>query len=449
MSDYSIQQIEEMIKSNPVLAREHFQELCRIAKENDDKVLYCLAVGNMAKIYSELKCYDKAVEWYREYFKEAKAPKLFDLEQETLYCKFLAGYGDCLLRTGCLEEVYPIAKTVEKLFLERKHGAKVELIAAVFLTVWAEKNQDRKKADKFMNLAIQCVLENEEVISDSEQILKLITYLIEQKQFEKLQNLLDWTEPRVAMAGKESFLLQLLLYRLQYCCQDMEPESFHKNIKLFFNLKGRYEEAENKQILQIKELHERLKEKEEKNAGLLEENKKLIYRTRHDELSGLYNKRYLNRYMEKLFEEAMEKELPLGVLFLDIDYYKQLNDRYGHQKGDDCIVAIADAIKTCMPDDFAARYGGDEFVILTLGCTEEQLKVRAQMIVDYIRKRKIPNMDSPNGKIVSVTIGGVHAVPREPNKIWDFLSAADEALYQQKEEQKGLVRFYEVQEGGL
>ncbi len=449
MSDYNISQVEELVKSNPVLAMEHFQKFRKVAKENDDKSLYCRTVGNMAKIYGDLKCYDKAVEWYREYFKEVKSPEPFDLEQETVYCEFLAGYGDCLLRTGRLKEVTPIAQAVEKLFLERKHKATVELAAAVFLTVWAEENQDRKKAEKYMNLAIQSVLENEEVVGDSEQILKLISYLIEQKQFTKLKSVLDWTEPRAAMARKESFLLQLLLYRLQYCCQDMAPENFHKNIKLFFNLKGRYEEAENEQLLQIRELHERLKEKEEKHARLLQENKKLIYRTRHDELSGLYNKRYLSRHMEKLFEEAMEKGLSLGVLFLDIDYYKQLNDRYGHQKGDECIMAIADAIRTCMPEDFAARYGGDEFVILTNGRDREYLEECANQIVDYIRQKKIPNMDSPNKQIVSVTIGGVCAIPREPNKIWDFLSAADEALYQQKEAQKGLVRFYELQDGGL
>jgi len=279
--------------------------------------------------------------------------------------------------------------------------------------------------------------------------LKLIEYLIEQKQYEKLRKVLDWLEPAAAMARDESFFLRLLLYRLQYCCQNLAPREFHNHIKLFFSLKGRYEEAENRQILQMRKLHDQLKEKEEKQVLLLAENKKLVYRTRHDELSGLYNKRYLSRHMGKIFEEALEKQLPFGVLFLDIDYFKQMNDRYGHQKGDDCVVAISDAIKTCMPGDFAARYGGDEFVVITIGRSREYVEERARMIVDNIREKQIPNEDSPIKKMVSVTVGGVHTIPREPNKIWDFLSAADEALYQQKEEEKGLVRFYDVQEDGL
>lgn len=437
------------IKSNPVLAMEHYEKLRDTAQEKNDTYLYCRALGNMAKIYGELKCYDKAVRLYRQCLDKMKQPALFDLEKESLYCEFMAGYGDCLLQTGYLEEATEVAGKVEKLFLERKHKVNVELMASVFLTDWAEKNSDKTKAARYMNLAIQCVLENEDVIADSEQILKLIEYLIEQKQYEKLRKVLDWLEPAAAMARDESFFLRLLLYRLQYCCQNLTPREFHNHIKLFFSLKGRYEEAENRQILQMRKLHDQLKEKEEKQVLLLAENKKLVYRTRHDELSGLYNKRYLSRHMGKIFEEALEKQLPFGVLFLDIDYFKQMNDRYGHQKGDDCVVAISDAIKTCMPEDFAARYGGDEFVVLTIGRSREYMEERAQMIVDNIRQKQIPNEDSPVRKMVSVTVGGVHAIPRKPNKIWDFLSAADEALYQQKEEKKGLVRFYEVQEDGL
>ena len=52
----------------------------------------------------------------------------------------------------------------------------------------------------------------------------------------------------------------------------------------------------------------------------------------------------------------------LGILFVDIDYFKQMNDSYGHGKGDECIKAVADSIRECMPGEFAARYGGDEFV---------------------------------------------------------------------------------------
>jgi len=436
-------------KGNPILAMEYYEKLRKHAKKRDDIFLYCHAAGNMAKIYSSLKCYDKAVDLYRECLEKMRCPAPFALEQETLFCELSAGYGDCLVQTGHMDKAAEVAKTVEKLFLERKHGAAIELAAAVFLTIWAEKNHDKKKAEKYMNLAIQCVLENEEVIAESEQILKLIGYLIEKKQYGKLQSVLDWTEPRAAMAENESFLLQLILYRLQYCCQDMEQGEFHTNIKLFFDLKGRYEEAENKQIQQMKELRDRLKEKEEKQIRLMEENERLIYRTRHDELSGLYNKRYLSRYMEKIFEEALDKQLSLGVLFLDIDYFKQLNDRYGHHAGDSCVVAVAEVIKSCMPADFAARYGGDEFVILSVGHNRKYMEKCANKIAEKIRRKGIPNEDSPNKKMVSVTVGGVYAIPRKPNKIWDFLSAADEALYQQKEQQKGRVRFYEVQEDGL
>ncbi len=442
-------EIVAQVQSNPVLAMEHYEKVRIYAKQNNEKFLYCQAVGNMADIYSNLNCYDKAVDMYRDCLEEMKGLGRFDANQENLFCKLLAGYGDCLLMTGCMEEALAVAKEVEQLICEKSHTASVELAASVFLTHWAERNDMKAETTKYLEQAVGVVLQNEEVIADSEQILKMIQCLIGGKRFEQLRNVLEWTEPRAAMAEKETFLLQLLLYRLQYCSDDMSPEEFHKSVEDFFSLKSRYEYAENSQILQMTKLRDKLKEIEEEQVKLMEEKTKLIYRTQHDELSGLYNKRHLNRYMEELFEEAMEKGLPLGVMFLDIDYFKQMNDRYGHQKGDECIIAISDAINTCMPGDFAARYGGDEFVILTIGRTREYMEARAQMLVDNIKGRKIPNVDSPYMSIVTITIGGVHAIPHRPNKMWDFLTVADETLYQQKKEQKGFVRFYEVEEDGL
>ena len=134
---------------------------------------------------------------------------------------------------------------------------------------------------------------------------------------------------------------------------------------------------------------------------------------------------------------------------LSLFYFKQMNDHYGHQKGDSCIVAIAEVIRECMPEDFAARYGGDEFVILTLGRSKEYLEERAKMLVDKVRERQIPNVDSKQTDIVTITVGAVCAVPHKPNKMWDFLTAADETLYEQKKEKRGCVRFYVGKDDGL
>ena len=139
----------------------------------------------------------------------------------------------------------------------------------------------------------------------------------------------------------------------------------------------------------------------------------------------------------------MESEQPLSVVFVDIDYFKQLNVFYGHKKGDKCIQAVAVFIQQSMPEDFAARYGEDEFVIIAVGRSEDYIRSCAEKIVDSVRKKNIPNQNSADADVLTVTVGLVHTVPHKPNKVWDFMAAADEALYRQKNEKKGCVRVSE------
>ena len=159
-------------------------------------------------------------------------------------------------------------------------------------------------------------------------------------------------------------------------------------------------------------------------------------------MSGLCNKNCLNMYLEEAFEEAVQKQTTLTIFFMDIDFFKQMNDYYGHQKGDDCIRAVADALRDCMEDDFAARYGGDEFVVVMRNRSKEYVTAHAKALLENIRARAIPHQCSEVSDILTVTIGIIHKVPEKQNRVWDFLSAADETLYRQKNERKGCMRFY-------
>ena len=104
---------------------------------------------------------------------------------------------------------------------------------------------------------------------------------------------------------------------------------------------------------------------------------------------------------------------------------------------------MADTLKKCFPEDYVARYGGDEFLVVMTGRDLEYAQERAQKLCTGIRECKIPNEDSKVEPWLTVSVGGVCAIPREPNRVWDFLSAADNTLYEQKKEQKGKVRFYQ------
>ena len=200
---------------------------------------------------------------------------------------------------------------------------------------------------------------------------------------------------------------------------------------------------ESNQVMYMLELRKRLQAAEEEQREQTKKRNKLLYQSEHDELTGLYNKRSLNRYLEDVFEACKLNEKELGILFLDIDYFKQLNDRYGHGKGDEGICAVADTLKRIFPEDYVARYGGDEFLVVMPERDLAYAMEHAKLLCAGIRECKIPNEDSKVEPWLTVSVGGVCAIPREPNRVWDFLSAADTTLYEQKKEQKGKVRFYQ------
>ncbi len=149
----------------------------------------------------------------------------------------------------------------------------------------------------------------------------------------------------------------------------------------------------------------------------------------------------MNPYLESLFDECFRKQIPLGLELLDIDYFKEFNDTYGHQAGDELLVKLADVLRNVAmdPDVFVARYGGDEFVVAYRGMTDEQVMEKADRIRSRVKELNIPNKFSRGEKIVTVSQGIRNAVPVEGNRLWDFFYTADNALYSVKRSEKGQI----------
>ena len=177
-------------------------------------------------------------------------------------------------------------------------------------------------------------------------------------------------------------------------------------------------------------------------SSMEKENVQLQRQAETDSLTGLGNRYSLNKYADKAFEEAFDSKKSLAVEILDVDNFKHYNDTYGHQVGDDCLKKIAEAINNVCkvkPGVKAFRYGGDEFVLVYEDMTDEQIMECATSLRDQIAAMKF--IDKKSGKAVGVTVsqGIRNSVPSETNKLWDYMYAADNALYDVKEHKKGEV----------
>jgi diguanylate cyclase len=156
--------------------------------------------------------------------------------------------------------------------------------------------------------------------------------------------------------------------------------------------------------------------------------------TIRDGLTKAFNRRHFDASLEAETKRAARTKLPLSLLMIDVDYFKALNDRYGHLAGDECLQKIAHALSAMFsrPEDVVARYGGEEFAIILPGANSSGASTVAQLVRNLVEDLKIPNEDSPIGKFVTVSIGTHTRVPAVGESPADIIAAADAALYEAK-----------------
>lgn len=158
-----------------------------------------------------------------------------------------------------------------------------------------------------------------------------------------------------------------------------------------------------------------------------------------DGLTGVRNRTFFDQQIQDEWRRAHRTHTCLGLLIIDIDDFKQLNEYKGHLVGDECLKILALTILSCAGrvTDFVARYSGDQFVVLVANTSHHGLKTLANRILHDVRQIE----EQKNGIDIefTVSIGGTYSTPEEVDQWEDMLTKADAALYQAK--QQGKNRF--------
>ena len=150
-----------------------------------------------------------------------------------------------------------------------------------------------------------------------------------------------------------------------------------------------------------------------------------------DPMTGLYNRRFLEDYLDTLTASTIRKKSSLGVLMCDIDFFKQVNDEYGHDVGDQVIKALANILtETIRESDLAIRFGGEEFMVLLPDTDSDG----CMLLAERIRKAmEAAAFQTPQGELKKTLSVGFSTFPDEGAGFWACVKYADIALYQAKE----------------
>jgi len=176
-------------------------------------------------------------------------------------------------------------------------------------------------------------------------------------------------------------------------------------------------------------------------------NAKLHEMSFSDGLTGVKNRRYFDERVVEEYKRAYREQSHIALLMIDIDHFKSINDTYGHQIGDDCLITVARALKETVkrPGDAISRYGGEEFSILLPGTDIEG----AGFVAEKVRKAiESLNFITVNQQKVTLTVSiGVAAfIPKLRDNVENFIKKADQQLYVAKKEGRNCVRLSYVEQ---
>jgi len=252
--------------------------------------------------------------------------------------------------------------------------------------------------------------------------------LLELGKIEELDHLLKRLETLADSPAIEQKLLDL---RMMYFHRIGDHDRLAEKALRFHEVSKQCEQERNKIIKNNINTRMHLDEETRKRQEVEKSNLLLKQKSEQDALTGLNNRYKLNELAELAFHKAQSSGTPLAIEILDIDCYKEYNDNYGHQAGDEVLIRIADAIRSLEEYDgvHTARYGGDEFVIIYEGYSPEEVERMAQLLQDKISELNIEHKFSAVSDRVSISQGLFHQIPSEINKLWDFLYGADMILY--------------------
>ena len=176
-------------------------------------------------------------------------------------------------------------------------------------------------------------------------------------------------------------------------------------------------------------------EREDELGDLSRTIRDLFTKANVDALTGIYNRRYIENNLAQTMEMLSRSNSVMSMLMVDIDDFKKFNDTYGHDKGDLCLKAVAQALSrgVSRANDFVARYGGEEFLAVLPNTDEAGARAVAEKLLENVRELGISHSGSEAAPNVTVSIGVTTGKVSFTLKQEDFVKRADEALYKSKQ----------------
>ena len=432
---YNVMGITSVSRGNTVAAMEYYMSGLYICEEHDVKSVQSSIELNLGYLYLDAGVYKEAEEYFLKAYNGYVRTPAEKRRNETLTMIY-TNLATCHLLADELDKAKEyIGKLKDE--CQASFGNMDYIYVECLEVRFHHICGDYKSRDKIIDDVKRRLSGNVLIMDIFDDIYDFCNLMVEIDRLDVLQEIIEKLDEPIKKTQINNLKRKFLTLKIKLYMKNGDKEACDGALISFFELSEKLEMDKQKMIASILHVRNSVDKMKDKQRVLEAEKLKLLERSETDQLTGIANRYRLVQYAQSSLAKCKKERIPLSYEVLDIDYFKQYNNTYGHQAGDECIKAVAGILSDIRNDSiFAARYGGDEFVVIYVGMSVEEVVRTAEVLKR--RAQELGSVYKGAGVDVGVTIsqGICHCIPEEDSKDRDYLYSADIMLYNVKRKRR-------------
>ncbi len=427
---------------------EHFEKGYALSKRHRYLFYQSVSANNIGDVYMSLGEYDLALEYFRESYRLIIETEKRERGRSTspsgltrINVCFM-NMADVHYRKGNYEEAFRMLSCIDGIDDTQKEAfyytGVIILRSLIFIKMGAID-----EVDTYLDRIISDAEGSSEGLTNVEDYIGLADVLIDAGSADRAKRLLDASEKIVKKLNIEDKWCLFLKTKIKFMKVTAPSKNRNELYEKYFEHRENMDLGIKEQQLISLRNKKRLEEEIKKRNDVEKRNRKLKAMSEHDQLTGVYNRYAMNELGSAWFKEAQEKNTRISFMIIDIDYFKEYNDTYGHLGGDEVLRMIGGILIDCTQStDLVIRYGGDEFFIISKGRSEEDVIKLGSSINKEVNEKKILHTASPISEYVTLSFGAVCGKIMKPQTLIDAIHLADNGLYRIKNETRNALGLY-------
>lgn len=437
---YNLMGITSINRGNAPFAMDYYLTSLKYCQLHQLDEIGTIVNLNIGTLYMDFNDYQQATRYFEAGLGILNQYPDLPGREGLMFTAYIGLAGACLLRNDLMQgrSYMSLAKREGKI----EDDPVSRLVYHCFEARIHEEEKKFSLRDEAIKTVSKLMEGNYPLLDIFEDVYRYAELLLRIERYEELWVILEKLEYVTKQSNLRHLEKRILSLKIKYYKNFGDRAGYLQAAGLYFEISDMMEKENRFMIGKMLDIRSFLEESARKQKLMREQNMELRQRSETDALTGLSNRFRLNVKAQEAFENALLGGTFFAIEILDVDYFKGFNDNYGHQAGDDCIKGVADRIGSMQqhPRVFAARYGGDEFVLVYEGYSKDEVEGLMKELREKIIAMDMKHEYSKAAPYVTISQGACWGIPGEGDKVESFLHTADDMLYRIKEVSRNSYR---------